>query len=86
MTMHIVTTSHNFEIATSERILFIFGTIMFHTDEGTLIDLWCPEEPCLSQRITVDNENIAEAVKAVLRESLEVLCASDMPFSIESLQ
>ena len=86
MTMRIVTTSYNFKITTSERIMYVFGTIMFRTDEGTLLDLWCPEETCLSQRITVDNENIAEAVKAVLRESLEVLCASDMPFSIESLQ
>lgn len=86
MTMRIVTTSYNFKITTSERIMYVFGTIMFRTDEGTLIDLWCPEETCLSQRITVAHENIAEAVKTVLRESLEGLCVSDKPFSIEALQ
>ena len=85
MAMPTVTTSYNFKITTSERILFIFGTVMSRTDEGILIDLWCPEEPCLSQRITVARENIREAVKAVLRERLEGLCASEKPFSIQSL-
>ena len=80
------TTSYNFKITTSERIMFVFGTVMSRSDEGTLIDLWCPEEPCLTKKITVEQEDIGDALKALLREHLEGLYAAETPFSIEHLQ
>lgn len=81
--MLIVTTSYNFKITTSERIMYVFGTVMSWSDEGTLVDLWCPEEPCLSQRITVTQEGVLEAIKTLLRERLEQVCAFEKPFSFQ---
>lgn len=43
-------TSYHYEIITSERIMHVFGTVMSHSDESVLMDLWCPEEPCLTQK------------------------------------
>ena len=84
--MRMNTTSYNFKITTSERIMFVFGTVMSRSDEGTLIDLWCPEEPCLTKKITVEQEDIGDALNALLREHLEGLYATETPFSIEYLQ
>ena len=75
-------TSYHFEITTSERIIHVFGTIMSHSDEGVLIDLWCPEEPCLTQRINISKQDIGGAIEALLQDCLEKAFISERPFSI----
>lgn len=63
--------SYRFEIATAERTLEVFGTVMSRTSEGVMLDLWCPEEPCLNQKITTIIDDIPKTVEALLRENLE---------------
>ena len=66
--------------------MFVFGTVMYHTGEETVVDLWCPEEPRLTKKITVGQEDIGDALKTLLRKHLEGLYATETPFSIEYLQ
>ena len=72
-------TSYHFKITSSERIMHVFGTVMSHSDEGVHIDLWCPEEPCLTQRIIVTQQDIGGVIEALLRECL------DRSFGLENL-
>mgnify|MGYP007069834246 CR=1 FL=1 len=65
------TTSYHFKITTSERIMHVFGTVMSHSDEGVVMDLWCPEEPCLTQRTIVIQQDMGGAIQVLLRECLE---------------
>lgn len=74
---------YNFKITSSERIMYVFGTVMSHSDEGILVDLWCPEEPGLSQRIMIAQEDVLEAIKTMLRERMEQVCASEKPFFVQ---
>lgn len=78
-------TSYHCEITTSEKTMHVFGTVMSHSDEGVLIDLWCPEEPCLAQKVIVSQYNIQETVEELLRERMERLIASDSPYTIQLL-
>ena len=63
--------SYRFEIATSEKTLEVFGTVMSRTPEGVVLDLWCPEEPRLNQKITTTIIDIPKAVEYLLHENLE---------------
>lgn len=65
------TTSYHFEITTSERVVHVFGTIMSHSDESVWADLWCPEEPCFTQRIRVSYQDTQEAIEALIRERMK---------------
>lgn len=63
-------TSYHFKITTSEEIIHVFATVMSHADEETLLDLWCPEEPRLNQRITTMRSGIPQALETMLCENL----------------
>ena len=83
--MHTITTSYHFEITTSKRAMHVFGTVMSHSDEGTWVDIWCPEEPSLTQRIRVSHQDIWGAVEVLVRERMETAFASEKPFSFRCL-
>lgn len=59
--------------------MHVFGTVMSQSNEGVLVDLWCPEEPCLTQRTIVTQKDIGRAIEALLRECL------DRSFGLENL-
>lgn len=63
-------TSYHFKITTSEEIIHVFATVMSHADEETLLDLWCPEEPRLNQRITATCASIPQSIETMLYENL----------------
>ena len=65
------TSSYRFEIATSEKTLEVFGTVMSRTPKGVVLDLWCPEEPRLNQKITTTIEDIPKVVETILHDNLE---------------
>ena len=77
-------TSYHFKITTSERIMHVFGTVMSHSDEGVHIDLWCPEEPRLNQRITTTNADIPQAIETLLLENLKQMIPTEN-YSIQYL-
>lgn len=63
-------TSYHFEITNSEEIIHVFATIMSHSHDETLMDLWCPEEPRLNQRITTMHSDIPQAIETMLFNNL----------------
>jgi hypothetical protein len=65
--------------------MFVFGTVMSHSDEGVHIDMWCPEEPCLTQRTIVTQQDMGGAIEALLRECLERSFGSEKPYTIQLL-
>ena len=65
--------------------MHVFGTTMSHSDEGVLIDLWCPEEPCLTQRVNVSYQDIRETIKALIRAQMEKIFDSERVFSVQFL-
>lgn len=83
--MRTITTFYHFKITTSERIMHAFGTVMSHSDEGVLIDLWCPEEPRLTQRVFVSHQNIREAFEALIREQMKKTLFLEREFTIQLL-
>ena len=83
--MHTITTSYHFKITSSERIMHVFGTVMSRSDEGTWVDIWCPEEPSLTQRIRVSHQDIQDAIELSVRERMEKAFTSEKPFSFLSL-
>ncbi len=83
--MHANTTSYHFEITTSERKMHVFGTIMSYSDDGVLVDLWCPEEPCFSQRVSVSYQDTREAIEALIQERMANTFFSKGDFTIRFL-
>lgn len=63
--------SYHFEITTSEKTMEVFGTVMSRTPESVVLDLWCPEEPRLNQKITTTIDDIPKTVETLLRKNLE---------------
>ncbi len=80
-----ITTSYHFEITTSERIMNVFGTVMSHTDVSVLVDLWCPEESCFTQRVNVYHQDIREVVEALIQEKMVKSFFSEGKFVIRLL-
>ena len=78
-------TSYHFEITTPDEIMEVFGTVMSHSPEGVVLDLWCPEEPCLNHRITTTGENIPQVVKTLLQDDLAKMLPEKNGFSIRYL-
>lgn len=83
--MNTSTTSYHFKIITSDEIMEVFGTVMSRTPESIVLDLWCPEEPRLNQRITTTNSNIPETVENLLRKEIEQFMPKGNGFSIQYL-
>ncbi len=83
--MSTITTSYHFEITTSERIMHVFGTVMSHSDESIMIDLWCPEEPRMTQRVNISHQDVRKAIEALLQERMEKTFISEGEFAIRFL-
>lgn len=79
-----ITTSYHFKITTSDAILEVFGTVMFRASDGIVLDLWCPEEPRLNQRITTTNADIPQAIETLLQENLKQMIPTEN-YSIQYL-
>jgi hypothetical protein len=82
---HQANTTYQFEITTSERIMQVFGTVMSHSDEGVLIDLWCPNEPCFSQRVNISCPDIREAIVTLIQERMKISFVSEGKYTIRFL-
>ena len=80
-----ITTSYHFEIITSNEIMEVFGTVMSRTPEGIVLDIWCPERPCLNHRITTTKANIPQLMDALLRDNLAAILPSESCFSLRYL-
>ena len=80
-----ITASYHFKITTSDEIMEVFGTIMSHTPEGYVLDLWCPEEPRLNHRITLTTTDIPQAIEALLQNDLETILPLGSRFLIRYL-
>ena len=78
-------TSYHYEIITSERIMHVFGTVMSHSDESVLMDLWCPEEPCLTQKVNVACHNIRENVEVLIQERMRSLFVAERMYTISCI-
>ncbi len=63
--------SYHFEITTSEKTMEVFGTVMSRTPESVVLDLWCPEEPRLNQKITTTIESIPKTVETLIHNNFE---------------
>lgn len=65
--------------------MHVFGTVMFHSDDGVLVDLWCPEEPCVTQRAKVSNQDTREAIETLIRERMAKAFLTEENFTINFL-
>lgn len=76
-------TTYQFEIVTPERIMSVFGTVMSHSGDGVLIDLWCPDEPRFSQRSIISNSGIREGIETLIKYTMEKLFFSEDSYTIK---
>jgi hypothetical protein len=83
--MYTITTFYHFEITTSERVINVFGTVMFHTDVSVLVDLWCPEEPYFTQRAEFSSQETQHAIEALIQKKMVKSCFSEGKFVIRLL-
>lgn len=65
--------------------MHVFGTVMLRSEEGVLVDLWCPEEPCLTQGVIVAHQDIGGAIENLLQECMEKSFVSEKPYTIRVL-
>ena len=65
--------------------MHVFGTVMSHSDEGALVDLWCPEEPCFTQKVSVSCQDTRKAIEALIEERILGSFFSEGEFTIRFL-